>query len=137
VEGSCEHGNKPSGSAKCWEVPELLHNSDFLKRGSAPRENDTGYIYGFLGRVGINYQPSRYRGCLYLRKDCISQSHSSTNDCLSVLNIVPHGLISIFIITLSRPLLNNIVNRESPYLIPHSLLKLLHKFLGPRFIVYL
>jgi hypothetical protein len=22
VEGSCEHGNEPSGSLKCWEVPE-------------------------------------------------------------------------------------------------------------------
>jgi hypothetical protein len=22
VEGSCEHGNEPSGSIKCWEVPE-------------------------------------------------------------------------------------------------------------------
>jgi hypothetical protein len=22
VEGSCEHGDEPSGSLKCWEVPE-------------------------------------------------------------------------------------------------------------------
>jgi hypothetical protein len=22
VEGSCERGNEPSGSTKCWEVPE-------------------------------------------------------------------------------------------------------------------
>jgi hypothetical protein len=22
VEGSCEHGNEPSGSIKCWEVLE-------------------------------------------------------------------------------------------------------------------
>jgi hypothetical protein len=26
VEGSCEHGNEPSGSIKYWEVLELLHN---------------------------------------------------------------------------------------------------------------
>jgi hypothetical protein len=23
VEGSCEHGNEPSGSIKCWEICEL------------------------------------------------------------------------------------------------------------------
>jgi hypothetical protein len=23
VEGSCEHGNEPSGSIKCWEVLEV------------------------------------------------------------------------------------------------------------------
>jgi hypothetical protein len=26
VEGSCEHGNEPLGSIKCWEVLEWLHN---------------------------------------------------------------------------------------------------------------
>jgi hypothetical protein len=26
VEGSCEHGNEPSGSVKCWEFLEWLHN---------------------------------------------------------------------------------------------------------------
>jgi hypothetical protein len=26
VEGSCEHGDEPSGSLKCWEVPEWLQN---------------------------------------------------------------------------------------------------------------
>jgi hypothetical protein len=36
VEGSCEHGDEPSGSLKCWEVPECLHNWDLLKKGSAP-----------------------------------------------------------------------------------------------------
>jgi hypothetical protein len=25
VEGSCEHGDEPSGSFKCWEVREWLH----------------------------------------------------------------------------------------------------------------
>jgi hypothetical protein len=36
VEGSCEHGNEPSGSIKCWEVLEYVHNWQLLKKGSAP-----------------------------------------------------------------------------------------------------
>jgi hypothetical protein len=35
VEGSCEHGNEPSGSVKRWEVLEWLHNWQLLKKGSA------------------------------------------------------------------------------------------------------
>jgi hypothetical protein len=26
VESSCEHSNKPSGSIRCWETAEWLHN---------------------------------------------------------------------------------------------------------------
>jgi hypothetical protein len=26
VEGSCEYGIEPSGSVKCWEIIEWLHN---------------------------------------------------------------------------------------------------------------
>jgi hypothetical protein len=33
---SCEHGDEPSGSLKCWEVPEWLHNWQLLRKGSAP-----------------------------------------------------------------------------------------------------
>jgi hypothetical protein len=36
VEGSCEHGIEPSGSMKCWEVLEGLHNWLLLKKVSAP-----------------------------------------------------------------------------------------------------
>jgi hypothetical protein len=36
VEGSCEHGIEPSGSIKCWEVLEGLHNWRLLEKGSAP-----------------------------------------------------------------------------------------------------
>jgi hypothetical protein len=36
MEGSFEHGIKPSGSIKCWEVLEGLHNWRLLKKGSAP-----------------------------------------------------------------------------------------------------
>jgi hypothetical protein len=34
--GSCEHGDEHSGSLKCWEVPEWLHNWQLLREGSAP-----------------------------------------------------------------------------------------------------
>jgi hypothetical protein len=36
VEGSCEHGDEPSSSMKCWAVLEWLHNWQLLKKGSAP-----------------------------------------------------------------------------------------------------
>jgi hypothetical protein len=42
VEGSCEHGNEPSGSIKCLEFPEYLSDWRLLK-DSAP------YSY----RVGV------------------------------------------------------------------------------------
>jgi hypothetical protein len=31
VKGSCEHGIDPSGSIKCWEVLEGLHNWRLLR----------------------------------------------------------------------------------------------------------
>jgi hypothetical protein len=36
VEGSCERGDEPRGSIKCWEVLEQLHNWRLLKKSSAP-----------------------------------------------------------------------------------------------------
>jgi hypothetical protein len=33
VEGSCEYGNEPSGSIKCWEILEWMHYWRFLKKG--------------------------------------------------------------------------------------------------------
>jgi hypothetical protein len=36
MEGSCEHGNEPSGSIKCWEILEYLHNWQFLVKDSPP-----------------------------------------------------------------------------------------------------
>jgi hypothetical protein len=30
------NGNEPSGSIKCWEVLQWLHNWQVLKKGSAP-----------------------------------------------------------------------------------------------------
>jgi hypothetical protein len=35
-EGSCEHGNVPSGYIKCREVLEWLHNWRLLKKDLAP-----------------------------------------------------------------------------------------------------
>jgi hypothetical protein len=36
MEGSCERGNEPSGSIKCWEVLEWMYNWQLLKKGSIP-----------------------------------------------------------------------------------------------------
>jgi hypothetical protein len=36
VEGCSEHGNEPSGSIKCWEVLEWLHNLQLLRNDSTP-----------------------------------------------------------------------------------------------------
>jgi hypothetical protein len=39
VESSCERGNEPSGSIKCWETAEWLHNLWPLERYSVPTSN--------------------------------------------------------------------------------------------------
>jgi hypothetical protein len=36
VESSCEHGDEPLGSIKCWEVLGWLQNWQLLKKDSAP-----------------------------------------------------------------------------------------------------
>jgi hypothetical protein len=36
VEGSCEHGNEPSGSITCWEILEWLSDWQLIEKGSAP-----------------------------------------------------------------------------------------------------
>jgi hypothetical protein len=38
VESSCERGNEPLGSIKCWETTEWLHNLWPLKWYSAATE---------------------------------------------------------------------------------------------------
>jgi hypothetical protein len=45
VEGVCERGNEPSGSIKCWEVLEQLHNWQLLKKGSAPSVSDNKSMF--------------------------------------------------------------------------------------------
>jgi hypothetical protein len=37
VESCCERGNEPSGSIKCWETTEWLHNLWPLERYSVPQ----------------------------------------------------------------------------------------------------
>jgi hypothetical protein len=34
VEGSCEHGNEPSVSMKCWKILELLNDWQLLRKDS-------------------------------------------------------------------------------------------------------
>jgi hypothetical protein len=38
VEGSCEHGNEPLGSIKCWEILEQLSDWKLLKKGLSSME---------------------------------------------------------------------------------------------------
>jgi hypothetical protein len=33
VEGTCEHGNEPSGSIKCWEILEWLNSWQLAQKG--------------------------------------------------------------------------------------------------------
>jgi hypothetical protein len=48
VEGSCEHDNEPTGSIKCWEVLEKLHNWQLLKKGSAPRVSNSEIVHDIM-----------------------------------------------------------------------------------------
>jgi hypothetical protein len=43
---SCEHGNEPSRSIKCWEVLEWLHNWWLLKKGDV--KNSVQVVFGQL-----------------------------------------------------------------------------------------
>jgi hypothetical protein len=45
--GSCEHGNEPSGSIKCWEFVEWLRNWQLLKKASAPCVSEWA-LYSFI-----------------------------------------------------------------------------------------
>jgi hypothetical protein len=49
VEGSCEHGNEPSGSIKCRKSLECLNNWLLLNKGSAP----LNYMLYTRGSVGF------------------------------------------------------------------------------------
>jgi hypothetical protein len=55
VEGSCEHGDEPSFFFffNFWEFPELLHNWQLLRKGSAPDVSsmyyaNTEYLLGLI-----------------------------------------------------------------------------------------
>jgi hypothetical protein len=52
VEGSCEYGNEPSGSIKCWEFLEWLHNWRLLEKGAGPEcVIDTRYYFIPIGII--------------------------------------------------------------------------------------
>jgi hypothetical protein len=61
VEGSCEHGNEPSGSIKCWVILEWLHNWLLLKKSSAAVSDvfPSGFRRlchkNLTGRAGLSY----------------------------------------------------------------------------------
>jgi len=46
--GSCEHGNKTSGSTTRGELIDWLRNFLFLKKDSAPRSQLTGWLVVWL-----------------------------------------------------------------------------------------
>jgi hypothetical protein len=56
VEGSCEHGNEPSGSIKRWEILEWLHNWQLLKKGSAQWMSE--WVLRFSGNMFTSPLPS-------------------------------------------------------------------------------
>jgi hypothetical protein len=47
VEGSCEHGNEPVGSIKCWEILEWLHNWQPHKKDSAAWNQLVSYLVSY------------------------------------------------------------------------------------------
>jgi hypothetical protein len=50
VAGSCEHGNKPSGSLKCWEFLDWRSNCWLLKRGFVISQTFLIFMAEVLGR---------------------------------------------------------------------------------------
>jgi hypothetical protein len=52
LESSCELGNEPSGSIKCWEAIEWLHNLWPLEWYSAPH-NFINYIHIYMKNFKI------------------------------------------------------------------------------------
>jgi hypothetical protein len=67
VEGSCERGNKPSGSIKCCEVLAYLHSWRLLKKGSAPQVSK--YFYLQPSKLNDIFNCSNYGVLLLLRNE--------------------------------------------------------------------
>jgi hypothetical protein len=53
VEGSCGHGNAPSGSVKCWEILEQLSDWPILKKCPAPWITEHVGIEVTLGKFSV------------------------------------------------------------------------------------
>jgi hypothetical protein len=83
--GSCEHGNEPSGSIKCWEVLEWLSDWRLLKKDSAPWNylvvNNPAYMYTDLPCV-LHDLPIR---CLlqYSSEPCVFPSKVKLSLCIT------------------------------------------------------
>jgi hypothetical protein len=58
VEGSCERGNKLSGSIKRYKMLEWLHNRQLLKKGSATRVSEYPVLPAGLPR---HVEPPQYQ----------------------------------------------------------------------------
>jgi hypothetical protein len=100
VEGSCEHGNEPSGSIKCWEFLEWLHNWQLLKKSSAPWVSEE--VVSFIFVV-----PEIFPGASLHRRGCVLEQGSDLwkKLCVFVTNIstpsylVQYGRLGIWNIT--------------------------------------
>jgi hypothetical protein len=80
VESSCEIGNKPSGSIKCWESTEWLHNLWPLEWYSAPQSYLV--MYKYICEITYVYNPT----CTYTQvhiyvgvNDFVHSSNYSTH----------------------------------------------------------
>jgi hypothetical protein len=59
VESSCERGNESSGSIKCWESTEWLHNLCSLEWHSVPQSK-------LVSGTHFCYRPSKSQGLVRL-----------------------------------------------------------------------
>jgi hypothetical protein len=86
VEGSCEHGNEPSGSLKFWDILQWLRDWQFLNKNSAP------WSYWIpLRHCSDTPMPSRMECvcvcvCVCV---CATETGSSKLQALSLARIIP------------------------------------------------
>jgi hypothetical protein len=66
VESSCQIGNEPSGSIKCWESAKWLHNLWPLERYSAPQSYLVMGLYGMY-RESVTFKVNNFVSC-YIQK---------------------------------------------------------------------
>jgi hypothetical protein len=90
VESSCECDNEPSGSIKCWEIIEWLHNwlslgfSSSAQLHSLPSQRSRGvsYVLVITGASFVcptaDYKPCHLDSCLLSFLLCASRSSGET-----------------------------------------------------------
>jgi hypothetical protein len=126
VEGSCKRGDEPPGSIKCWEVLELLHNKQLLKKGSAPWVSEwvssyrTHFVFcpcDALTEISTPYTlyhtqeskfprgtevfPSIFLFSCYIIADCLPAFSKMSEG--AILKIHEPGLLLLFIVALRFP----------------------------------